>query len=30
MSDAVSWLLVGMALGILVDGLIFDWPFRRK
>jgi hypothetical protein len=25
-----GWICLGIVLGILIDGLLFDWPFRRR
>lgn len=30
MRDHAAWLLAGIAIGIFLDGLIFDSPFTRR
>lgn len=28
--DLVCGIAIGIAAGVALDGLIFDWPFRRR
>jgi len=28
--NPIGWIGLGIVIGIVLDGLIFDWPFRRR
>jgi len=28
--NPIGWIGLGIVIGIVLDGLIFDWPFHRR